>query len=99
MLGGHSWRLLNERKKNPGLGPSQIKNQLRRADLEVSVHTTRRVMEAAGYRPLEVERKPHDQRFEAIRPNHIWHLDYVQRFINRASTSTLILIDDCSRQF
>jgi transposase InsO family protein len=27
----------------------------------------------------------------------MWHLDYVHRHINRASTHTLILLDDCSR--
>ena len=27
----------------------------------------------------------------------MWHLDYVHQHINRASTNTLILIDDCSR--
>ena len=89
--------ILKEWKKNPGLGPSQIKNQLRRNGIKVAVHTTRRVMEDAGYRPPKVVRKAHDQRFEAVRPNHIWHLDYVQRHINRAQTHTLILLDDCSR--
>jgi len=27
----------------------------------------------------------------------MWHLDYVVRFIHRAKTHTLILLDDCSR--
>jgi transposase InsO family protein len=89
--------ILGEWHKNPGLGPSQIKNQLRRRNIKVSVHTTRRVMEDAGYRPPVVERKAHDERFEAARPNQMWHLDFVQRHINRASTYTLILLDDCSR--
>ena len=89
--------ILGEWSKHPGLGPSQIRNQLRRHGIKVSVHTTRRVMEDAGYRPPKVERTPHDQRFEAVRPNHLWHLDFVHRHINRASTFTLILIDDQSR--
>lgn len=59
--------------------------------------TTRRVMESAGYRPPKVERKPHDQRYEAVRPNHLWHLDFVHKNINQANTFTLILIDDRSR--
>lgn len=86
-----------EYKRHPGLGPSQIKNQLRRKGVKVSVHTTRRVMEEAGYRPPKVVREPHDERFEAVRPNHIWHLDFVHRHINRASTFNLILLDDYSR--
>lgn len=86
-----------EYKRHPGLGPSQIKGQLRRKGIKVSVHTTRRVMEEAGYRPPKVKREPHDERFEAVRPNHIWHLDFVHRHINRSSTFNLILLDDYSR--
>jgi transposase InsO family protein len=89
--------ILDEWHKQPGLGPSQIRNQLRRSKIKVSVHTVRRVMEDAGYRPPKVTREPHDQRYEAVRPNHLWHLDFVHRHINRASVFTLILIDDYSR--
>jgi putative transposase len=89
--------ILGEWHKHPGLGPSQIRNQLRRGKIKVSVRTVRRVMEDAGYRPPKVTREPHDQRYEAVRPNHLWHLDFVHRHINRASVFTLILIDDYSR--
>lgn len=89
--------VLAEWRKHPGLGPSQIRNQLRRSGVRVSVTTARRVMEDAGYRPPKVKREPHDERYEAVRPNHLWHLDFVHRNINRSSTFTLILIDDCSR--
>ena len=83
--------------QHPGLGPSQVRNQLRRGSVKVSVHTVRRVMEEAGYRPPKVRSRPHDERFEAVRPNHMWHLDFLQRYINRTSTFSLILIDDHSR--
>jgi transposase len=89
--------ILGEWHKHPGLGPSQIRNQLRRRGIRVAVATTRRVMEDAGYRPPKVKREPLDERFEAVRPNHLWHLDFVHRNINRATTYTLILIDDCAR--
>ena len=89
--------ILAEWKRHPGLGPSQIRNQLRRKGIKVSTRTVRRVMEDAGYRPPRVKRKKHDERFEAVRPNHMWHLDYVHRFINRADAHTLILLDDCAR--
>lgn len=89
--------ILDEYKTHPGLGPSQVRNQLRRRGVKVSVTTTRRVMEGAGYRPPKVERKKHDRRYNAVRPNHMWHLDFVQRYIGKSSTFTLILIDDCSR--
>jgi transposase len=61
--------ILEEWKNHPGLGPSQIVNQLRRKSIKVSVHTTRRVMEDAGYRPPKVVRQKHDRRYEAVRPN------------------------------
>jgi putative transposase len=89
--------ILSEWKRQPGLGPSQIRNQLRRGGVKVSVNTVRRVMEDAGYRPPKVKREPHDQRYEAVRPNQLWHLDFVHRHINRTSTFTLILIDDHAR--
>ena len=47
--------ILDEYKTHPGLGPSQIVNQLRRKGIKVSVHTARRVMEDAGYRPPKVD--------------------------------------------
>jgi len=89
--------ILGEWRKHPGLGPSQIRNQLRRRGVKVSVTTARRVMEDAGYRPPKVKREPHDERFEAVRPNHLWHLDFMHRNIHKASAFTLILIDDCAR--
>lgn len=89
--------ILAEWRKHAGLGPSQVRNQLRRRGIKVSVATVRRVMEDAGYRPPKVKRDPHDERYESLRPNHRWHLDFVHRHIHRASTFTLILIDDCSR--
>lgn len=83
--------------EHPGLGPSQISNQLRRKGVKVAIGTTRRVMEDAGYRPKKVQREPHNRTYEAIRPNHIWHLDFVQRFIGKSTTFNLFLLDDHSR--
>ena len=89
--------ILDEWHRHQGLGPSQIRNQLRRKGVKVSVHTARRVMQEAGYRPPKVKRQGHDERFESVRPNHCWHLDYLHRFINRVDVHTLILLDDQSR--
>lgn len=89
--------ILDEWRRHPGLGPSQIRNQLRRKGVKVAVNTVRNVMIEAGYRPPKVKRDAHDQRYEAVRPNQLWHLDFVHRHINRANTFTLILIDDHSR--
>ena len=46
---------------------------------------------------IEVRRDAHTERYEAVRPNHLWHLDFVHRHINRTNTFTFILIDDHSR--
>ena len=89
--------IINEWHRQPGLGPSQVRNQLRRKGVKVSVFTVRRVMQEAGYRPPKVKRQPHDERFEAVRPNQLWHLDFVHQHINRANTFNLILLDDFSR--
>lgn len=89
--------ILDTWRRHPGLGPSQIRNQLRRKGVKVSVNTVRRVMEEAGYRPPKVRRDPHDKRYEAVRPNQLWHLDFLHRHIHKANTFTLILLDDFSR--
>ena len=47
--------ILAEWRKQQGLGPSQIRNQLRRTGIKVSVHTVRRVMEEEGFRQYEQE--------------------------------------------
>jgi transposase len=64
--------ILREWQRQPGLGPSQVKNQLRRKGVKTSVNTVRRVMEEAGYRPPKVESRNHDRRYEALRPNQLW---------------------------
>ncbi|MCA9857102.1 MAG: DDE-type integrase/transposase/recombinase, partial [Dehalococcoidia bacterium] len=90
--------ILNEWSRHRGLGPSQIRNQLRRKkNIVVSVNTVRQVMEENGYRPPKVRRHEHIERFESVRPNHMWHLDFVHRHIHKASAFTLTLIDDHSR--
>jgi transposase InsO family protein len=90
-------RILDEWNKQQGLGPSQIRNQLRRAGFRVSVQTVRRVMEDAGYQPLKVERRDHTGSYEAVRPNQLWHLDFVHRYIHKQPVYILALIDDFSR--
>ncbi len=89
--------ILNEWHRHPGLGPSQIRNQLRRKGIKTSVNTIRRVMEDAGYRPPKIKSESHDKKFEAERPNHMWHLDFLCRHVNKSVTFSLIILDDCSR--
>lgn len=90
-------RIRTEWDKQRGLGPSQIRNQLRREGLRVSVQTVRRVMQDAGYLPPKVERRDHTGLYEAVRPNQLWHLDFLHRHIHRQQVFVLALIDDFSR--
>lgn len=91
-------RILTEWKAHPGLGPSQVRNQLRRQGLKVSIHTVRCVLEENGYVTPKVRRQPdHDQRYEAVRPNHLWHLDFLHRHIHKQKIYALIILDDFSR--
>ena len=44
-------RIVEVWRAHPGLGPSQVRNQLRRAGMKVSVHTVRKVLELASGPP------------------------------------------------
>jgi transposase-like protein len=91
-------RILAVWRKHRGLGPSQIKNQLRRAGLKISTHTVRVTMEEHGYVPPKSRRKEvHDERYEAIRPNMMWHADFLHRYVNKLKVYVLLFIDDHSR--
>lgn len=91
-------RILKEWRSHPGLGPSQVRNQMHRQGLKVSVHTVRCVMEAQGYVTPTVRRQEvHDQRYEAVRPNHLWHLDFLHRHIHKQRVYVLLILDDFSR--
>jgi putative transposase len=91
-------RILNEWRAHPGLGPSQVRNQLRRQGFKVSMHTVRCVLEANGYVTPKVRRDPvQDQRYEAVRPNHLWHMDFLHRHIHKQKVYVLLIVDDHSR--
>lgn len=91
-------RILAEWRSSTGLGPTQVRNQLRRQGLKVSVHTVRCVLEEHGYVTPKVRRKEgRDQRFEAVRPNQMWHLDFLHRYINKQKVYILLILDDFSR--
>ncbi len=87
-----SWELY------PGFGPGQIRNQLRRQGVTISIRTVRRIMEANGY---EVKRKKKDDkvchRFEANRPLELVQMDILEFFINKLKVYLLLLQDDYSR--
>jgi transposase InsO family protein len=91
-------RILEEWRKHPGLGPSQVRNQLRRKGLKTSTNTVRRVMEEEGYTPPKVKRdRVRDDRYEAVRPNQLWHLDFLHRYVHKQQVFILLVVDDFSR--
>jgi transposase InsO family protein len=84
---------------NQALGPRQIRNQLRRTHaLRIGTSTVRRILEEHGYVPpkIKVERRP-ARRYEAVRPNQQWHLDFVQFYVHKARVHLLLVEDDYSR--
>ena len=84
---------------NQALGPRQVRNQLRRTHaLRVGTSTVRRVLEEHGYVPpkVKVERRP-ARRYEAVRPNQQWHLDFIQFYVHKARVYLLLIEDDYSR--
>jgi transposase InsO family protein len=90
--------ILGEWRSHPGLGPSQVRNQLRRQGRKVSIHTVRCVLEENGYVTPKVRHQTgHDRRYEAVRPNQLVHLDFLHRHINKQMIYTLLLLDDWSR--
>jgi transposase InsO family protein len=90
-------RVLHEWRAHPGLGPSQVRNQLRRAGYKVSVHSVRVVMEAHGYVTPKIRREAATNNYEATRPNALWHLDFLHRYVHKQLVYVLLLIDDYSR--
>ena len=84
-------------RQHPGYGPSQIRNQLRRAGFKVSVGTVRHVMESHGYLPPKLKRKEHVGRYEAARPRELYHLDFYHFHVHKQKQCVLFIEDDFSR--
>jgi len=84
-------------RQQPGLGPSQIRNQLKRRGLKASVNTVRAIMEEHGYVQPKVRRRDHSGPYEAIRPLQLYHFDFVHFFVHRQKQCMLLMIDDYSR--
>lgn len=85
-------------RRHPAFGPGQVRNQLRRQGITVSIRTVRKIMEANGYKPprKKLERKE-CQRFEASRPLELVQMDILEFYINKLKVYLLLLLDDFSR--
>ena len=72
-------------KLNSGFGPGQVRGQLRRQAITVSLRSVRKIMKANGY--VATGKKPDKvkpQRFEAGRPLELAQMDILEFFINKA---------------
>jgi len=91
--------VLSAWKRYPALGPGQVRNQLRRQGITVSIKTVRQIMEANGYKGhrKRTKQKEEGNRFEARRPLELPQMDILEFFINKLKVYLLILLDDFSR--
>jgi transposase InsO family protein len=88
-------------KKYPGMGPMQIRDYVHRhLGVSMGVNTVRKVMEDNGWIPCYTRKTIVDtdsRRYEAIRRNYLWHLDFKHFYINKCKTYILFIEDDYSR--
>jgi transposase InsO family protein len=91
--------ILTSWERNPGFGPGQVRNQLRRQGITVSIRTVRQIMESNGYRSQrkKADKEQAEERFEARRPLELVQMDILEFFINKLKVYLLILLDDFSR--
>jgi len=83
---------------NPGFGPGQVRNQLRRQAITISIRTVRSIMQANGYKAAKRKSDKKDlQRFEARCPLELAQMDVLEFFINKLKVHLLLLLDDFSR--
>ena len=84
-------------RQQPGLGPSQIRNQIKRKGFKISVNTVRTIMEEHGYVQPKARRREHTGEYEAVRPLQLYHLDFFHFHVHRQKQCMLLIIDDFSR--
>jgi len=90
--------ILGVLETNPGYGPGQVRQQLRRQGITISMRTVRKVLEANGYKaPRKPKQVEQGQRFEATRPLELAQMDILELFINKNKIYLVLLIDDYSR--
>ena len=90
--------ILDTWNDNPGFGPGQVRNQLRRQAITISIGTVRSIMQANGYKVAKKKSaKEECQRFEARRPLELAQMDILEFFINKLKVYIILLLDDFSR--
>jgi len=91
-------KVLAVKETDPGYGPSQIRNQLRREGVTISMETIRQILKDAGYE-LAQRRAPKKDyiRFEALRPLDLVQIDICEFYIHKQKVYLVLLLDDYSR--
>ncbi len=85
-------------ENNSGFGPGQVRNQLRRQGITISIRTIRKIMKANGYKtPGKKSKNKNDNRFEAERPLELVQMDILEFFINKLKVYIILMLDDFSR--
>jgi putative transposase len=85
-------------KSRPGLGPAQIRGQLYREGIKISVSTVRNILEENGYTPPKAKIKSERVlRYEAARPRELSHMDFKHFYINKQKVFLLLIQDDYAR--
>lgn len=86
-------------RNNPGFGPSQVRNQLRRVGLRVDTKTVRKILRAHGYTPPDMKppRPREVRRFEASRPLELVQMDVLHFHVHSQPLYLLLVLDDHSR--
>jgi len=87
-------------RNNPGFGPSQVANQLKRVGIRCSVKTCRKILRAEGYTPPKVKIPDPDKepkRFEAPRPLALIQIDVLHFYVHSQKLYLMVALDDFSR--
>lgn len=93
--------VIDTMRKFPGMGPMQIRDyNHRHRGVSMGVNTVRKVMEDNGWCPsysrkVVISEEP--RRYEAIRINYMWHMDFKHFYINKCKVYLFFIEDDCSR--
>lgn len=91
-------KVLQVKETDPGFGPGQIRNQLRREGTTISVESIRQILKDAGYE-LDRRHQPKKEylRFEASRPLELAQIDICEFYIHKQKVYLVLLLDDYSR--
>jgi putative transposase len=91
-------KVLSIKESEPGFGPSQIRNQLRREGTTISILSIRNILKAAGYEVGSRHTPQKDYiRFEAARPLELAQIDICEFYLHKLKVYLVLLLDDFSR--